>query len=558
MALALSALVLLLCAPGVAAVEAEARRMGEVQRWMRAQEFESLLGSAQADLQLDSSSLAEMDAEMQQQAELETGVEALVAQAARNRAKFEAQFRQAQQQQMQKPEADAMGMDMGMGMPEGPTDEATHMDPMEGKPIDAASDSADADAEALAAAAENGEGANGPSAANSTAADANATKPLLPWDDVRLRLRKHRKEIMEAEGSMAKQTEEMRSHLKEFPVPSLRGEFSSGENYWNRGIAALKRSDGVVVGDAASELQRSDARCVICQFVVQQTIGLLTGRPLTSGGATSGGKRAAGIAGTPAESFPGATVVGEQHLFDTQMPPPGMFVELDNSLAELEAQAEREGQADEFAFLEMEASLELMAGSGLSAVLAAEMESTVALNAAVSTFLSAADAAVQHSASQAVRLHYPRSRAARQPHSAPSGGLRNLPPVSYPRQLNDWGFETTRRNRRSDALLHRPRQARYSREDIAAAKARWDAVHEKYDRLYSGVYSAFEKLCSRRMPLAYVGYCQSMARDYRYVAQGLAYGDRAQSICMNANWCDQDSYVRHAVHTYFVREAGDH
>jgi len=67
----------------------------------------------------------------------------------------------------------------------------------------------------------------------------------------------------------------------------------------------------------------------------------------------------------------------------------------------------------------------------------------------------------------------------------------------------------------------------------------------------------FENYCTKRVPLAYSGYCQEMIQDYRYIAQGIQYGDRAQSICMNGNWCDRKSYIRNAVHAFFVRENGD-
>ena len=39
--------------------------------------------------------------------------------------------------------------------------------------------------------------------------------------------------------------------------------------------------------------------------------------------------------------------------------------------------------------------------------------------------------------------------------------------------------------------------------------------------------------------------------------QGLNYGDRAEQICMNGNFCDHRSYVRRVTHTAYTREPGD-
>jgi len=87
--------------------------------------------------------------------------------------------------------------------------------------------------------------------------------------------------------------------------------------------------------------------------------------------------------------------------------------------------------------------------------------------------------------------------------------------------------------------------------------ARMEAARAAFKKLYSGVYSSFETICARRMPLAYLPYCNDMLRSYRFFAQGLHYGDRPETICINGNFCDSKSYIRHQPHVAYVREPGD-
>jgi len=250
------------------------------------------------------------------------------------------------------------------------------------------------------------------------------------------------------------------------------------------------------------------------------------------------------------------------------------FEDFDESVQKLEdfedsMEAESEQDSDPFAMLELEASVSVLEGMGdsasLEATLAAEMESTQALTEAMNNFLSASDSAMEHTATEALDTTYGRprrrvggrrkTRRIRRPYMGEN--LRNVQPLRFPRQLMDFGYEPTNRDRAADILAHRPRQSRFSRGDIEAAKKKWDQTRATYQKLYNSVYQSFENLCGKRMPLAYAGYCQEMMRDYRYIAQGIQYGDKATNICMNGNWCDRKSYVRHAVHAYFVRESGD-
>jgi hypothetical protein len=333
-------------------------------------------------------------------------------------------------------------------------------------------------------------------------------------------LKKHRDAVRSLEQKIEAQTQHYNALTNVVAIPTKGAPTSSGSQYWEDTIEALKSSDGTVVGDHASELRRTDARCVICQYIVQQTIGVLQGKPMTVGGATAGGKRAAADWLKPAAGG-GGDDEGES------------FVELESTVqAALKAQSE------------LEATAELVAEADLESEAASQMESEEGVGA-------------EAEAERYGRLLRRRSRRSRVvPVSETGVPLRNVAAQTYPRQLNDWGFEAPTRNRRSDILEFRPRTARFTK-NVEALKAKWDQTRATYKKLYTTVYDSFERLCSHRMPLAYMPFCQEMLKDYRYIAQGIQFGDRAQTICMNGNWCDRKSYVRNAVHAYFVREKGD-
>jgi len=220
---------------------------------------------------------------------------------------------------------------------------------------------------------------------------------------------------------------------------------------------------------AAGRLSQSDARCVICQFLVQQLHVKLTTAP---GGAGAGA-----------------------------------------------------GAGEAQAFLEVESEIE--------AAINAEAAESASFQAEANNWLAAATAAEEHSATAAEATYF---------------GL--------PRNLNDHG-ETPKRFRNPDMLAYRPAVARYNGLNDPNPSAAREKKRALYQKLYSDVYSHFSSICARRFPLAYLPYCENMLRDYRYVAQGLHYGDRPEAICMNGNFCDAESYIRNQPHVAFTREAGD-
>jgi len=123
--------------------------------------------------------------------------------------------------------------------------------------------------------------------------------------------------------------------------------------------------------------------------------------------------------------------------------------------------------------------------------------------------------------------------------------------------LFESGPTPMRRFRHTDVLAHRASQARFSQQRKNAPGPQTDAQRAAYLTLYSSVYATFEELCAKRMPLAYLPYCNDMLKSYRFFAQGINYGDRPEHICMNGNFCDHRSYVRRVTHVNPQREPGD-
>lgn len=123
--------------------------------------------------------------------------------------------------------------------------------------------------------------------------------------------------------------------------------------------------------------------------------------------------------------------------------------------------------------------------------------------------------------------------------------------------LFDRSSDPARRFRHTDVLASRASRARFStaREQLPSAAS--DAKRSAYLQLYASVYSSFEQLCTKHMPLAYLPYCNDMLKSYRFFAQGINYGDRPEQICMSGNFCDARAYVRRVTHNIYQREPGD-
>jgi len=123
--------------------------------------------------------------------------------------------------------------------------------------------------------------------------------------------------------------------------------------------------------------------------------------------------------------------------------------------------------------------------------------------------------------------------------------------------LFDHGGDAPRRFRHTDILASRAGRARFTQVRGGQPGPDTDAARSAYLKLYSSVYASFESLCAKKMPLAYLPYCNDMLKSYRFFAQGINYGDRSESICMNGNFCDARAYVRRVTHNTYQREPGD-
>jgi len=119
----------------------------------------------------------------------------------------------------------------------------------------------------------------------------------------------------------------------------------------------------------------------------------------------------------------------------------------------------------------------------------------------------------------------------------------------------DHGSDAPRRFRQTDLIGQRPGFARFTQ--VRAGAQTPDETRAAYRKLYASVYGSFEGLCAKRMPLAYLPYCNDMLKSYRFFAQGINYGDRPDQICMNGNFCDHRAYVRRDTHRAYIREPGD-
>jgi hypothetical protein len=119
------------------------------------------------------------------------------------------------------------------------------------------------------------------------------------------------------------------------------------------------------------------------------------------------------------------------------------------------------------------------------------------------------------------------------------------------------GIITPRRYRAADILSARPARVRFNHLNTPSPDPNREAARAAYRHLYQSVYASFEALCTRRMPFAYLPYCKTMLKSYRYIAQGIHYGDRPEQICINGGFCDKRSYVRKTIHTLYKPEPGD-
>lgn len=319
----------------------------------------------------------------------------------------------------------------------------------------------------------------------------------------------------------------------------------------------------------AKTISQRDARCVICQYVVQRIRTELTGYSFCPGEGITPDKIAAQKAQRRANMQLGKQLADAmtQPAPAPQVPAPpsppaaapaadpaAAAPAADPSAAPADASADPSG-ADATAaaaalFLEMgtDVDLDFMADASVSQLISTEAESLSGINAALQLWMAATDTAMEHSATEAVETYYPWD----------SPEWRNIAPNSYPPTLMTHGQDIPKRYRANGLLGYRPVMTRYGSADLDKVKLqqRTDRRNQ-YKKLYSSVWLTFEHICAKRMPMAYVGYCKELMENYRYIAQGLNYGDRPDTICMNGDWCPRSSYLYESPHTFYQKKAGD-
>jgi len=75
--------------------------------------------------------------------------------------------------------------------------------------------------------------------------------------------------------------------------------------------------------------------------------------------------------------------------------------------------------------------------------------------------------------------------------------------------------------------------------------------HEVMEQVYQQLYKDLDGLCAQRVPDEMSAGCQSIAQNFRFVSEGLRYGDRPDEICARNDFCAAGTYVFTAPHKPF-------
>jgi len=64
------------------------------------------------------------------------------------------------------------------------------------------------------------------------------------------------------------------------------------------------------------------------------------------------------------------------------------------------------------------------------------------------------------------------------------------------------------------------------------------------NQVFRAVYQAFEGACASRVPEPFVESCEPLIHKFRFIAEGLHFGDRPDVICMRSEYCPASAYIR--------------
>jgi len=103
---------------------------------------------------------------------------------------------------------------------------------------------------------------------------------------------------------------------------------------------------------------------------------------------------------------------------------------------------------------------------------------------------------------------------------------------------------TPRRYRAEDMLTVRPPMERVDMLNAPNPNPLREQVRFLQNQVFRAVYQSFEGACASRVPESFVESCEPLLHEFRFIAEGLHFGDRPDVICMRSEYCPGSSYVR--------------
>jgi len=108
---------------------------------------------------------------------------------------------------------------------------------------------------------------------------------------------------------------------------------------------------------------------------------------------------------------------------------------------------------------------------------------------------------------------------------------------------------TPRRYRAQQMLTVRPPQVRMDALNAPNPNPARDQIRFLQNTIDAAVYQAFEGMCASRVPDSMTKHCRGLLSLYRYVSEGLRFGDRSDQICARIKFCLPSAYLFKNPHT---------
>jgi len=110
-------------------------------------------------------------------------------------------------------------------------------------------------------------------------------------------------------------------------------------------------------------------------------------------------------------------------------------------------------------------------------------------------------------------------------------------------------YLTPRRFRAQDMLSYRPTQLRLDQLGNPLPNPARNQIRYLQNSIEDAVYQSFEALCASRVPDSLAPFCENLLTKYRFVSEGLRFGDRSDQICMRNALCKPNSYIFMSPHS---------